>query len=252
MAGLLFRMFRVVRIGSGEQCKGAVKTGYGGAQKQSWECNTPGGQDNTVDEDVDEQPVQDLALNVDNVFQADDYDAFNSDVDEAPAVQTMFMANLSSADPDAVCEHHEAHEIHDDVQPNCIVDSNTDYTSDSNMITYDQYVKDNAEPVVQNNVSSVPNDAYMMIINEMHEQSAQSVSANKQNKVVNASLTAELATYKEQVELYERRAKFELTEREQKIEEQLRIVITNRNIKKNLKRIHSVKNATFLLPSTIT
>ncbi|GKC02846.1 hypothetical protein Tco_0994456, partial [Tanacetum coccineum] len=32
-----------------------------------------GGQDNAIDEDVDEQPVQDLALNVDNVFQADDY-----------------------------------------------------------------------------------------------------------------------------------------------------------------------------------
>ncbi|GKA35589.1 retrovirus-related pol polyprotein from transposon TNT 1-94 [Tanacetum coccineum] len=58
-----------------------------------------GGQDNVVDEDVDEQPVQDLALNVDNVFQADDCDAFDSDVDEAPTAQTMFMANLSSADP---------------------------------------------------------------------------------------------------------------------------------------------------------
>nr|GFB80920.1 integrase, catalytic region, zinc finger, CCHC-type, peptidase aspartic, catalytic [Tanacetum cinerariifolium] len=30
---------------------------------------------------------------------ADDYDAFDSDVDEAPTAQTMFMANLSSADP---------------------------------------------------------------------------------------------------------------------------------------------------------
>ncbi|GJW33994.1 hypothetical protein Tco_0054026 [Tanacetum coccineum] len=58
-----------------------------------------GGQDNAIDEDVDEQPVQDLALNVDNVFQADDCDAFDSDVDEAPTAQTMFMANLSSADP---------------------------------------------------------------------------------------------------------------------------------------------------------
>ncbi|GKB15654.1 hypothetical protein Tco_0849577 [Tanacetum coccineum] len=38
-----------------------------------------GGQDNAVDEDVDEQLVQNLALNVDNVFQADDYDAFDSD-----------------------------------------------------------------------------------------------------------------------------------------------------------------------------
>nr|GFC66014.1 integrase, catalytic region, zinc finger, CCHC-type, peptidase aspartic, catalytic [Tanacetum cinerariifolium] len=58
-----------------------------------------GGQDNAIDEDVDEQPVQDLALNVDNVFQADDCDAFDFDVDEAPMTQTMFMANLSSADP---------------------------------------------------------------------------------------------------------------------------------------------------------
>ncbi|GKE50126.1 hypothetical protein Tco_1481384 [Tanacetum coccineum] len=155
------------------------------------------------------------------------------------------MANLSSAYPiydevgpsydsdilsevhdhdnyqDVVCEHHEVHEIHDDVQPNCIVDSDVEYTGDSNMIPYDQYVKDNAEPVVQNNVSFVPNDAYMMIINEMHEQTAQCVSVKAHNKVVDASLIAELATYKEQVELYERHAKFELTEREQKIEEQL-------------------------------
>ncbi|GJR32877.1 retrovirus-related pol polyprotein from transposon TNT 1-94 [Tanacetum coccineum] len=43
-----------------------------------------GGQDNVVDEDVDEQLVQDLALNVDNVFQADDCDAFDFDVDKAP------------------------------------------------------------------------------------------------------------------------------------------------------------------------
>nr|GEW98708.1 hypothetical protein [Tanacetum cinerariifolium] len=117
-----------------------------------------GGQDNVVDEDVDEQPVQELTLNVDDVFQADDCDAFDSDVDGAPTTQTMFMANLSSAYPfydeafpsydsgilsevhdhdhyqDAVCEHHEVHEMHDDVRPNYVVDSHVDYTNDSNMI----------------------------------------------------------------------------------------------------------------------
>ncbi|GKG29589.1 hypothetical protein Tco_0419487, partial [Tanacetum coccineum] len=46
------------------------------------------GQDNAIDEDVDKQPVQDLALNVGNVFQADDCDAFDSDVNEAPTAQT--------------------------------------------------------------------------------------------------------------------------------------------------------------------
>nr|GFA15487.1 retrovirus-related Pol polyprotein from transposon TNT 1-94 [Tanacetum cinerariifolium] len=54
--------------------------------------------DNAFDDDVDEQPVQDLALNMENVFQAKDCDAFDSDVDEAPTAQTMFIANLSSAD----------------------------------------------------------------------------------------------------------------------------------------------------------
>ncbi|GJT12670.1 hypothetical protein Tco_0859712 [Tanacetum coccineum] len=69
-------------------------------------------------------------------------------------------------------EHHEEHEMHDDVQSNYIVDSHANYTSNSNMISYDQYVKDNAMPVVQSNVSSVTNDAYMMIYNDMCEPHA--------------------------------------------------------------------------------
>nr|GFB89368.1 retrovirus-related Pol polyprotein from transposon TNT 1-94 [Tanacetum cinerariifolium] len=133
--------------------------------------------------------------------------------------------------------------MHDDVQPNYVVDSHTNYTSDSNIISYDQYVKDNAVPVVQSNVSSVSNDACMMILNDMHEQPTQHVIVTTQNNVVDKSLIAKLATYKEQVELYERRAKFKLTEREQKIDEQLRIVITDHNIKKEIlkKELHSIK-----------
>ncbi|GJT80389.1 hypothetical protein Tco_1054731 [Tanacetum coccineum] len=179
-----------------------------------------GGQDNDIDEDVDEKPVQDLALNVDNMFQADDCDAFDSDVDEAPMVQTMFMANLSSADL-----------VYDKAGP----------SYDSDILS--EYVKDNAVPVVQSNVSSILNDAYMMIYNDMYEPHAQSISKTTRNTVVDNSLTTELATYKKQVELYERRARFELTESEQKIDEQLRIVITDRNIKEeNLKKeLHSVK-----------
>ncbi|GKA81273.1 retrovirus-related pol polyprotein from transposon TNT 1-94 [Tanacetum coccineum] len=39
---------------------------------------------------------------------------------------------------DAVFEHHKEHEMHDDVQPNYVVDSHAIYTSDSNMIPYEQ------------------------------------------------------------------------------------------------------------------
>ncbi|GJR95536.1 hypothetical protein Tco_0267710 [Tanacetum coccineum] len=180
--------------GQGNNAQGGGVAGYGGAhnrvgnanpgqarQIKCYNYNGIGGQDNAIDEDVDEQPVQDLALNVDNVFQADDCDAFDSDVDEAPTAQTMFMANLSSADP-----------VYDEAGP----------SYDSDILS-----EDNAMPVVQSNVYSVPNDAYMMIYNDMYEPHAQFVSKTTWNTVVDNSLTAELATYKEQVELYERRAR---------------------------------------------
>nr|GFB94200.1 retrovirus-related Pol polyprotein from transposon TNT 1-94 [Tanacetum cinerariifolium] len=140
-----------------------------------------GGPENAFDDDVDEQPVQDLALNVDNVFQTKDFDAFDSDVDEAPTAQTMFMANLSSTDPitdkagpsydsdilsevqdydqylDDTCAYQEEHVMHDSVQLDHVVDLHVDYTSVGNMISYDQYVKDNEVPVVHSNALSVQN-----------------------------------------------------------------------------------------------
>nr|GFC14824.1 hypothetical protein [Tanacetum cinerariifolium] len=122
----------------------------------------------------------DLALNVDNVFQAEYCDAFDLDVDEAPTAQTMFMANLSSADP-----------ITDEAGPS--------YDSD----IMSEYVKDNDMPVVHSNASSVQNDTFMMIYNDMCEPSPPFVSNLSRNAVAKNSLTAKLATYREQVELYE-------------------------------------------------
>nr|GFB17200.1 hypothetical protein [Tanacetum cinerariifolium] len=192
---------------------------------------------------------------------------FLADVDEAPTAQTMFMANLLSTDPitdeaepsydsyilsevqdydqylDDTCAYQEEHVMHDIVQLDHAVDLHADHTSVSNMIPYDQYVKDNDVSVVHSNASSVPNDTFMMIYDDMCEPIAPSVSNSSRNAVVKNSLTAELATYKEQVELYERRAKFELTKSEQKINEQLRLVISDRNFKEEtLKReLHSTK-----------
>nr|GEW66479.1 hypothetical protein [Tanacetum cinerariifolium] len=120
------------------------------------------GQTNTFDDDVDEGQVQDMAQNEDNIFQADQCDIFDSDVDEAPTAQTIFMANLSSVAPvydearpsydsytlyevqnhdnclDNMNESREEHEMQNDVQPNDGVDSDTEYTSNSNLISYEQ------------------------------------------------------------------------------------------------------------------
>nr|GEX55306.1 hypothetical protein [Tanacetum cinerariifolium] len=176
-------------------------------------------------------------------WSANQCEAFESNLDEAPTAQSMFMANLSSADPiydevgpsydldllsevqdhdnylDSVDEYQEVHEIYNDVQQNYVVVSYVKYMSDSNIILYDKYVKNNTEQVVQSNVSSMPNDALMIIINDMHDQAVQCVSMNEHNKVVNESLTAKLVRYKEQVAINEKKGRFELTEREQKIDE---------------------------------
>nr|GEV68044.1 retrovirus-related Pol polyprotein from transposon TNT 1-94 [Tanacetum cinerariifolium] len=143
--------------GQGMNPRGRNAAGYGGAQNRvgnvnpgqarpvkCYNCNGTRHIDNAFDEDVDEQPVQDLALNVDNMFQANDCDAFDSDVHEAPTVQTMFMANLSFADP-----------ITDEAEP----------SNDSDILS--EYVKDNKVPVVHSDVLSVPNDDFMMIYNDM-------------------------------------------------------------------------------------
>ncbi|GJY60593.1 hypothetical protein Tco_0461250 [Tanacetum coccineum] len=164
-----------------------------------------GEQVTNVDDDVDDSPENDLALNVDHVFEADECDAFDSDVDED--------------------EYHEVQECNDE-QHNYVVDSNADYMSNSNIIPYDQYVEDNEDHGVQSRL------------------------ANKPDMVVNDSVTSELARYKELVGEYEKRAKFELTDRERKIDEQMRIIISDRNRKEtSLKsELHS---AQILLSSTV-
>ncbi|GJW14317.1 hypothetical protein Tco_0018450 [Tanacetum coccineum] len=166
-------------------------------------------------DDVDDSPENDLALNVDHVFEADECDAFDSFVDEVHDHDT-FVNQLD--------EYHEVHEMQTDEQHNYVVDSDADYTSNSNIILYDQYIEDNEDHVVQRNVSSVRNDALMSILDEMHEQGVQS-------RLVNDSVTSELARYKELVGEYEKRAKFKLTDRERKIDEQMRIIISDRNRK---------------------
>ncbi|GJZ58145.1 retrovirus-related pol polyprotein from transposon TNT 1-94 [Tanacetum coccineum] len=138
-----------------------------------------GEQVTNVDDNVDDSPENDLALNVDHVFEADECDAFDSDVDEGPITQTMFMTNLTSEDliydeagtsydsntPSEVHDHdtfvnhldeyHEVHEMQTYEQHNYVVDSDADYTSNSNTIPYDQYMEDNEDHVVQRDVSSV-------------------------------------------------------------------------------------------------
>ncbi|GJZ94471.1 retrovirus-related pol polyprotein from transposon TNT 1-94 [Tanacetum coccineum] len=168
-----------------------------------------GEQGNTFDADVDNQLVQDLALNEDNIFQADECEAFDSNVDDEPTAQTIFMANLSSvgsanlqagiSNASILSEVHilenaidhsvtnqDEHEIHNEVQQANVIDSTSDGSGYA---------------------SSVLNDACMLSDNDAN--------------VPHDPIATELNIYKEQVAIYEQRAKFELTEREQRMDDQM-------------------------------
>ncbi|GJU94852.1 hypothetical protein Tco_1319608 [Tanacetum coccineum] len=124
-----------------------------------------GGQTNTFDDEVDEGPVQDMAQNEDNIFQADQFEAFDSDVDEAPTTQTMFMANLSSTDP-----------VYDKAGPSYDSDTFSEVQDHDNCLdnmneSHEEHEMhhDNEDQVV----SYVPNDALMIITNDIYVQDAQ-------------------------------------------------------------------------------
>ncbi|GKD69632.1 hypothetical protein Tco_1323722 [Tanacetum coccineum] len=209
-----------------------------------------GEQTNNFDADVDDQPVRDLALNDDNIFQEDECDAFDSDVDDEPTSQSIFMANLSSAGPinlqagpsnasilsevhdlenaiDHCDNNQDKHEIHNKVQQKNIIESTSDHMGNSNVIPYEQYLSVDDVFVEPSSASYVSNDSYVLHDNDVY--------------VPRDPLVIEPNIYKEQVAIYEQCAKFDLTLREQKMDEQMSILIQDQNKKEaNLKKeLHS-------------
>ncbi|GJW04291.1 integrase, catalytic region, zinc finger, CCHC-type containing protein, partial [Tanacetum coccineum] len=170
-----------------------------------------GEQPNTFDADVDNQPVRDLARNENNIFQADECDAFDSNVDDEPTSQSIFMANLSSAGPTNLQASSSDASI---LSESTVIDSNNADMGNSNVIPYEQYLNTNDVSVVPSCASSALNNAYVVIDNNVHTS--------------NEPLVTELAIYKEQVAIYKQRAKFELTEREQRMDDQMHILIQDR------------------------
>ncbi|GJW38810.1 hypothetical protein Tco_0064655 [Tanacetum coccineum] len=158
-----------------------------------------GEQVNTFDADVDNQPVQDLALNEDNIFQADECDAFDSDVH---ILENAIYHNVTNLDE---------HEIHNEVQQENGIDSTSVDMGNSNFIPYEQYLSVDNISVVPSYASSALNDVC--------------VSSDNYAFVPHDPIATELKIYKEQVAIYEQRTKFELTEREQRMDDQMRMLL---------------------------
>ncbi|GJQ97860.1 hypothetical protein Tco_0008999 [Tanacetum coccineum] len=110
-------------------------------------------------------------------------------------------------------------EIQYSEQPVFNNDSDIDISNDSNMISYDHYLKETKTAVVQDTSSSAQQDELIMpVIEDMANQVAKCNEVHKENKIIHESLTAEFERYKEQIKLFEERQKFDLNDREKFID----------------------------------
>ncbi|GJT49409.1 hypothetical protein Tco_0975566 [Tanacetum coccineum] len=147
-------------------------------------------------------------------YQADDLDAYDSDCDELNSAKVALMANLSHYGSDALAKVHNHDNMNNDVvnqavqmmpssqQSNVVNHSETEITSDSNIIPYSQYVIESQQATVQkSNSSAQQDDLILSVIEQLKTQVANCTKTNLENKSVNDTLTAELERYKEQVKV---------------------------------------------------
>nr|GEZ35562.1 hypothetical protein [Tanacetum cinerariifolium] len=175
----------------------------------------------------------------------DDLDAFDSDCDKAPSASVVLMAKLSAFNSDVFSEvpshdinldnnvfDNNVQELQYSEQPPFIDDSNIETTSDNDVISYEQYLNESKNVVVQSTTFLVQQDALIMyVLEEMSNQVAKCNAMDKEYKIVNESLTAELESYKDHVKNFEQRQKVYLNYHEKYIDSQMQDVIVKRKEK---------------------
>ncbi|GJW00016.1 retrovirus-related pol polyprotein from transposon TNT 1-94 [Tanacetum coccineum] len=123
-----------------------------------------------ADPDIPEGQSTQTVITHNAAYQADDLDAYDSDCDKLNSAKVALMANLSHYGSDALAEL------------NVVNHSETEITSDSNIIPYSQYVIESQQATLKTQVANC-------------------TKTNLENKSVNDTLTAELERYKEQVKV---------------------------------------------------
>ncbi|GJX13309.1 retrovirus-related pol polyprotein from transposon TNT 1-94 [Tanacetum coccineum] len=114
-------------------------------------------------------------------YQADDLDAYDSDCDELNSAKIALMANLSRNGSDALTEVHNPDNLNYDLfnqseqimtsseQSNDVSQTETDITSDSNIIPYSQYLSETQQETVQNSNSSAQQDVLILYKEEVKD-----------------------------------------------------------------------------------
>ncbi|GKB70957.1 hypothetical protein Tco_0932369 [Tanacetum coccineum] len=127
-----------------------------------------------ADPDIPEGQATQTVITHNAAYQADDLDAYDSDCDELNTTKVFLMANLSHYGLDALAEVHNHDNVNNNMlnqavqampsseQSNVVNHSETEITSDSNIIPYSQYVIESQQAAVQNSNSSAQQDALIL------------------------------------------------------------------------------------------
>ncbi|GKB20394.1 retrovirus-related pol polyprotein from transposon TNT 1-94 [Tanacetum coccineum] len=149
-------------------------------------------------------------------YQADDLDAYDSDCDELNSAKIALMTNLSRNGSDALTEVHNLDNLTYDLinqsdqimtsskQSNDVNQTETEITSDSNIIPYSQYLSETQQETVQNSNSSAQQDVLILsMFEQLNTQVMNCTNVNLEYKSANKALTTELDRYKEEQTLSE-------------------------------------------------
>nr|GFB93591.1 hypothetical protein [Tanacetum cinerariifolium] len=138
-------------------------------------------------------------------YQADDLDAYDSNYDELNSAKVALMANLSHYSLDNLAEVNNQnympnHLIRQEMQVPLtskqsiiLAQSNTESTSDSNIISYSKYMNESQYNTIQNStLPTLQDDLILSVIEQLKTQVVNYTKINQDNKQVNELLTAEL------------------------------------------------------------
>ncbi|GJW37132.1 retrovirus-related pol polyprotein from transposon TNT 1-94 [Tanacetum coccineum] len=145
-------------------------------------------------------------------YQDDDLDAYDSDCNELNSAKISLMVNLSRNGSDALTEVHNPDNLAYDLinqseqimtsseQSNDVNQTETEITSDSNIIPYSQYLSETQQETVQNSNSSAQQDVLILsMFEQLNTQVMNCTNVNLEYKSANKALTTELDRYKEEV-----------------------------------------------------
>ncbi|GJS44254.1 reverse transcriptase domain-containing protein [Tanacetum coccineum] len=176
-----------------------------------------------ADPGIAEGPVTQSVITHNAAYQADDLNAYDYDCNEISTAKAVLMANLSSYGSDVLSEAPHRDNTHNDIlnqsvqemlyskQTHLVNNPENEITSDSNIIPYSQYLLETHNAAVQDTNSFAQQDAMILFVFEqLSHQVTNCNKINKDNLMVNESLSDELERYKERVKLLEVRKNVDL------------------------------------------